>query len=78
MAGRRIVEMVRADLRMSHIVTRESFENAIVALAAIGGCAGEAQRVVRRGVTARQVDECGDPPAGTGPAHGHPPDAGRL
>ena len=36
-AGRRIVEMVREDLRMSRVVTRESLENAIMANAAIGG-----------------------------------------
>lgn len=36
-AGRRIVEMVRADLRPSRILTRESFENAIAATMAIGG-----------------------------------------
>lgn len=37
MTGRRIVEMVRQDLRMSRILTREAFENAIRANAAIGG-----------------------------------------
>ncbi|MBV8601218.1 MAG: dihydroxy-acid dehydratase [Candidatus Eremiobacteraeota bacterium] len=37
LAGRRIVEMVREDLRMSKVVTRESFENAIRVNAAIGG-----------------------------------------
>lgn len=37
MSGRRIVEMVREDLRMSRILTREAFENAIRANAAIGG-----------------------------------------
>jgi dihydroxy-acid dehydratase len=37
MAGRRIVEMVKEDLRMSKILTREAFENAVKALAAIGG-----------------------------------------
>ncbi len=36
-AGRRIVEMVREDLVMSKILTREAFENAIMTLAAIGG-----------------------------------------
>jgi len=35
--GRRIVEMVREDLRLSHIATRQAFENAIIAHAAIGG-----------------------------------------
>ncbi|MCX7893935.1 MAG: dihydroxy-acid dehydratase [Burkholderiales bacterium] len=37
MAGRRIVAMVREDLGMSKILTRAAFENAIRALAAIGG-----------------------------------------
>ena len=37
MAGRRIVEMVREDLVLSKILTREAFENAIRTLAAIGG-----------------------------------------
>jgi L-arabonate dehydrase len=35
--GRRIVQMVREDLCMSRILTREAFENAICANAAIGG-----------------------------------------
>jgi L-arabonate dehydrase len=35
--GRRIVEMVREDLRMSKILTRAAFENAIFNNAAIGG-----------------------------------------
>jgi dihydroxy-acid dehydratase len=37
MAGRRIVEMVSEDLRLSKILTREAFENAIRAVGAIGG-----------------------------------------
>ena len=37
LSGRRIVEMVREDLRMSKILTREAFENAIIANAAVGG-----------------------------------------
>jgi dihydroxy-acid dehydratase len=37
LTGRRIVQMVREDLRMSQILTRANFENAIRALAAIGG-----------------------------------------
>jgi dihydroxy-acid dehydratase len=37
MTGRRIVEMVRDELRMSRILTRQAFENAIFANAAIGG-----------------------------------------
>src|SRR5580692_2450704 len=36
-AGRRIVEMVHDDLRISQILTRQAFENAIRANAAIGG-----------------------------------------
>jgi dihydroxy-acid dehydratase len=34
--GQRIVDMVREDLRPSHIMTREAFENAIVCASAIG------------------------------------------
>jgi dihydroxy-acid dehydratase len=37
MAGRRIVEMVNEDLRMSKILTRQAFENAIMVNGAIGG-----------------------------------------
>ncbi len=37
MAGRRAVDMVHEDLKLSQILTREAFENAIVTLAAIGG-----------------------------------------
>ena len=37
MAGRRIVEMVREDLYMSRILTREAFENAVRVNGAIGG-----------------------------------------
>jgi len=37
LTGRRIVEMVKQDLRMSKILTREAFENAIRTNAAIGG-----------------------------------------
>jgi dihydroxy-acid dehydratase len=37
MAGRRIVEMVHEDQKLSDILTREAFENAIKVLAAIGG-----------------------------------------
>ena len=36
-AGRRIVELVRQEVRLSHILTRESFENAIRVCGAIGG-----------------------------------------
>ncbi|CFR25982.1 IlvD/Edd family dehydratase [Yersinia kristensenii] len=37
LSGRRIVEMVNQDLRLSQILTREAFENAITINAAIGG-----------------------------------------
>jgi dihydroxy-acid dehydratase len=37
LTGRRIVEMVHADLKPSDILTREAFENAIVVNSAIGG-----------------------------------------
>jgi dihydroxy-acid dehydratase len=37
MTGRRIVEMVREDMRLSKILTREAFENAIRVNGAIGG-----------------------------------------
>jgi L-arabonate dehydrase len=37
MAGRRIVEMVRGNLKMSKILTRDAFENAIMVNGAIGG-----------------------------------------
>jgi len=37
MAGRRIVEMVHTDQKLSTILTRQAFENAIKTLAAIGG-----------------------------------------
>ncbi len=36
-AGRRIVQMVKDDIKLSQILTREAFENAIRTLAAIGG-----------------------------------------
>ncbi len=37
LAGNRIVEMVREDLRLSKILTREAIENAIMVNAAVGG-----------------------------------------
>ena len=37
LSGRRIVEMVKEDLRLSKILTRKAFENAIVINAAVGG-----------------------------------------
>lgn len=37
LSGRRIVEMVNEDLRLSKVLTRQAFENSIIANAAIGG-----------------------------------------
>ena len=37
LSGRRIVEMVKEDLKLSTILTRKAFENAIVTNAAVGG-----------------------------------------
>ncbi|WKZ61049.1 MAG: IlvD/Edd family dehydratase [Cyclobacteriaceae bacterium] len=37
LSGRRIVEMVNEDLKLSKILTRQAFENAIVVNAAVGG-----------------------------------------
>lgn len=37
LSGRRIVEMVKEDLKLSKILTRKAFENAIVTNAAVGG-----------------------------------------
>ena len=37
LSGRRIVEMVKEDLKLSKILTRNAFENAIVTNAAVGG-----------------------------------------
>lgn len=37
LSGRRIVEMVKEDLKLSDILVREAFENAIVVNAAVGG-----------------------------------------
>jgi dihydroxy-acid dehydratase len=37
LSGRRIVEMVKEDMKMSKILTKEAFENAIILNAAIGG-----------------------------------------
>lgn len=36
-SGQRIIEMIKVDLKPSDVMTRASFENAIVALAAVGG-----------------------------------------
>ncbi|MCG3267100.1 IlvD/Edd family dehydratase [Yoonia sp. I 8.24] len=37
LTGKRIVEMVEEDLKLSQVMTREAFENAILANAAVGG-----------------------------------------
>lgn len=37
MTGRRIVELVKQDIRISHILTRKAFENAIMVNGAVGG-----------------------------------------
>ncbi len=37
LTGKRIVEMVEEDLKLSDVMTRESFENAIIANGAVGG-----------------------------------------
>jgi len=37
LAGRRIVDMIRDDVRLSHILTRAAFENAIRVTGAVGG-----------------------------------------
>lgn len=37
LSGRRIVEMVKEDMKLSKILTRQAFENAIVVNAAVGG-----------------------------------------
>lgn len=39
LSGRRIVEMVREEMKLSKILTREAFENAIIVNAAVGGSA---------------------------------------
>src|ERR1044072_777371 len=36
-SGRRIVEMVKEDMKLSKILTREAMENAIIVNAAVGG-----------------------------------------
>src|ERR1700694_4220216 len=48
MAGRRIVAMVHEDLRMSKILTRDAFENAIMVNGAIGGSTNPVGALLRR------------------------------
>ncbi|MEM7224317.1 MAG: L-arabinonate dehydratase [Pseudomonadota bacterium] len=60
LAGRRIVAMVREDLRMSKILTRQAFENAIRVNGAIGGSTNAVLHLIalagRIGVKLRLVD----------------------
>jgi L-arabonate dehydrase len=60
LAGRRIAEMVVGDLRMSRILTREAFENAIRVNAALGGSTNAVIHLLaiagRIGVTLRLED----------------------
>ena len=61
LTGRRIVEMVKEDLRMSRILTRAAFENAIRVNAAIGGSTNAVIHLLaiagrhRRGPQARRL-----------------------
>src|SRR6266566_1510122 len=54
MAGRRIVELVKEKISVSRILTREAFENAIRALAAIGG---STNAVIHLTALARRIDD---------------------
>ena len=53
MAGRRAVEMVHEDMKLSKVMTRKAFENAIVTLAAIGG---STNAVIHLVAMARRID----------------------
>jgi L-arabonate dehydrase len=65
LAGRRIVEMVRQDLKLSAILTREAFENAIRIVGAVGGSSNAVIHLIaiarRIGVdlTLDDFDRCG-------------------
>jgi L-arabonate dehydrase len=65
LAGRRIVEMVREDLRLSAILTRKAFENAIRVVGAAGGSTNAVIHLIaiagRAGVdlTLEDFDRCG-------------------
>ena len=86
MTGRRIVEMVKEDLTMSKILTREAFENAIRTNAAIGGSTNAVIHLLaiagRIGVDLKldDFDELGQPGAlpGRPAAVGQVPDGGLL
>ncbi len=60
LTGRRIVQLVRDDVKMSAIATREAFENAILTHAAIGGSTNAVLHLIalagRLGVTLEQED----------------------
>ncbi len=60
MAGRRIVDLVKQDIKISQILTREAFENAIKTLAAIGGSTNAVIHLIamagRLGVDLKLVD----------------------
>ena len=77
-AGRRIVEMVEADLRPSRLLTREAFENAIRVNAAIGGSTNAVLHLLalagRVGMDL-SLEDWG--PAGPGRAHPGQPSAFR-
>ena len=85
-AGRRIVEMVHEDLRISQILTRQAFENAIRVNAAIGGSSNFVLHMLaiagRVGVplTLDDFDRVGHDLAAAGghPAVGKIPDGGFL
>jgi dihydroxy-acid dehydratase len=53
--GRRIVQMVREDLKPSHILTRHAFENAVVVNSAIGGSSNCAPHLT---AIARHIGVC--------------------
>jgi dihydroxy-acid dehydratase len=66
LSGRRIVQMVEEDLRLSQVLTMSHFENAIKALAAIGGSTNAVVHLLalagRVGVplTLEDFDRCGE------------------
>ena len=66
MAGRRIVEMVNEDLKMSQVLTRAAFENGVKVLSAIGGSTNAVIHLLaiagRLGIdfTLEDIDRLGD------------------
>jgi L-arabonate dehydrase len=73
LAGRRIVEMVREDLRISKILTPAAFENAIRINGAIGGSTNAVIHLARLRRPRRSTPD----PGGLGPAGPGCADAGR-